>query len=141
MGPGRSARTEPTAQLVRRAAHHGPPPSRPGRRDEAALAVGHGLGERAFSDTGHGGEVVLGHADRVLDDAGVGREGELELHVLDVRSQAVGVVPVGPVRADVLRVAFANSVPLLAGEDDEVQLVEGLQIAPLLAGQMLGEAE
>ncbi len=43
-------------------------------RDEAAFAVGHGPGERAGGDSGHGGEVALGHSDRVVDRAGVGRD-------------------------------------------------------------------
>jgi hypothetical protein len=38
-----------------------------------------------------------------------------------MRGQAVGVVPVGPMGANVVRVAFAESVPLLARVDDEVQ--------------------
>src|SRR6185503_16677498 len=91
--------------------------------DEAALAVRHRPGEGTGHDPGHGGQLVLGDPDRVNCDAGVRGPDEQGAQVLDVLVDAVGEVPVGPVDADVLRMAFAKAGPVGVGEDVEVQLV------------------
>lgn len=65
-------------------------------------------------------------------DTGVRRPGEQCLKIGDVLVEAVGVVPVGPVSADVLRVALAEARPVRVREDVEVQLVEALQVGQFL---------
>jgi hypothetical protein len=83
------------------------------------------------------GQFVLGHPERMRQDPRVGRPHEQGGEVLDVLVDAVGVVPVGPVHAHVLRVALAKARPVGVGEHLEVELVEGLQVLALDTGQVV----
>ena len=58
--------------------------------------------------------------DRVLLDPVVGRERPHVLQVLDVLLNTFGLVAVGPVYYDILRVALVEVLPLLAGVDAKV---------------------
>src|SRR5260370_29669807 len=100
------------------------------RRGEGlAVADRHGLREGALHHADDAGPVARAELDRMHLDARVGRVDEHRFQVLDVLLDAPGLMAVGPMDDDVLRVALVQAGPFLGGEDGAVELGAGGRFA------------